>query len=98
MSEQKRAIAAALLVRPDVNPNLADATHGGALHTAVREGRADVVEVLLKKRKDADVNLAGGPNGETALLQACRACQVDMIEKLVKHKDIDVNRCVRSTL
>lgn len=88
-----------LLLKRKANPltfdgNDADSSEKMApIHTASKNGRMEVVEVLLQN--GVDINLRTIPNGKNALYIACEERNTKLAIWLISKK-IDINICVNS--
>ena len=81
----------AQLVEAGASVNITDHDGSNVLHRAVRQGRADVVEILLKSA-DIDVNV-GDPSqrSRTALMVAALYGYTKVVKLLLERKDLRPN-------
>ena len=66
----------------------------GKLLEACREGKTEIVEILLEKIEDADEVTAVDVKGKTALIMACEHGHTDLVKLLLDHpksQNIDIN-------
>jgi len=61
------------------------------LWDACTEGNHALVELILGRFQDANVNWVGPENGDTPLHRACRLGHLQVVEILLRHSQVNVN-------
>ncbi|KAI5785671.1 ankyrin repeat-containing domain protein, partial [Pyronema domesticum] len=61
-----------------------------ALMVACRNGRKEVIELLLA-REDIHINIQDTNHGRTALMEACRYGKKEIVKLLVAREDVDAS-------
>ena len=73
------------VIKNGADPNAKDSYGNTALHIAVRNGRADIVEKLLEKMSPEAINANKDRGGDTALHKAAQyGGRTDIVEKLLE--------------
>lgn len=67
-----------------------DHTESTALMVACRNGRKEVIELLLA-REDIHINIQDTNHGRTALMEACRYGKKEIVKLLVAREDVDAS-------